>query len=473
MNYLKKIGPLLTFLALLAACTEEVDLDDELDSYLNQNYAASLLVLNGEAETFSAYAPSDGTVYQDIKLIGTDGSNSANPNDVYLWEDNLYVICSGQNSVEKYDGSTMDYEGRIYLNPDETGFWPMIISPVGSDSMIGVSGYTDDEIVLVDLEAMDDPESSDFISSFEELDIDYNGNPETTTTPTTTNALGDNKKRGTTGLASYGSYLYAGNVRYDSSIYLTDLNGDIIEYDGGKVQASGYFREGTLSIFEMDSAYETATLVSEINLQEEYEALGGDAYFPGDGLNPQSLFVLGDKLHIICTGRNGGDTLYYTGSMYIPTLEEMGVEYEEGDEIPGTNADDGVILIMDLSDPSSPSGEKVLEVGGSPVGFRYSMDESNEIMYLTGVGYLLSYSYSAGSEEVLRGSDDPIVEADDTTSDYYPHVLYAENYLYLSDYSNDELDILSVSGSGSSSSYELEDELTIGDGPGASVYLSY
>ena len=195
--------------------------------------------------------------------------------------------------------------------------------------------------------------------------------------------------------------------------------------------------EKRLSVsFTMDAGYTSLNLVKEINLEQMYWDTMTGEYTDGKGLNPQSLFVLNGKLHVICTGTNGG-----------------------------SDSDDGKVLILKISDPLSPSLEKVLNIGGSPVGFRYSRDTVNHVMFLAGVGGVQSYNYV--SETILHSSGNLILAGSNPASDFYSHVLYKNGILYVSDYTHDKLNLISVS------SNELLDSLTCGDGPGALVYLTY
>ncbi|OQY30771.1 MAG: hypothetical protein B6241_15345 [Spirochaetaceae bacterium 4572_59] len=377
---MKKFFILFCISTLFFSCSESIETDYQ--DYLSKGYSEVLFILNGGAETFSAYAPSDESVYQNLQLVGHNGSSAAWPIDLLYANGSLYTVCSGQNTIEQYDAKTLDYQDTIYL---KNGYNPMTLCLLGDGSKAAVAGFESDEIILVDLAEME--KTSDFVKAYEEADLPKY-DPEIKdpkVDSTNKNASGENHPRATTGLATYGSVLYASNVRYQKPVLLTDSDRNIIYYKGYKAIAAGLFREGTLSVFEMTSGYENAVLIAEINLQAEYESLGGETYFPGNGLNPQSLFILEDKLHIICTGNNGGDTQYYSDNMYIPTIEDMGVAYSKGDEIPGTDSDDGIILIMDLSDPERPRAESYLEIGGSPEGFRHSMDKINSIMYLAGV----------------------------------------------------------------------------------------
>ncbi len=458
---MKRVSPVHTTLVLLSllffSCEEEIKTDYQ--SFMDKDYPSALLVLNGEAETISAYSAEDDKVYKNLQLVGHNGTSEAWPADMVQSGDSLYVVCSGQNSIEKYNAETLDYEGEIYL---KNGYNPMTLCLLENGTKAAVAGYESDEIVVVDLAAM--TRLSGYIPSFEEIALPAGSHRESRISESDKNAVGENHSRGTTGLAVSGTVLYAGNVRYDSSILLTDSNGNLISYEGSDARAAGYFREGTLSVFQLGDNFASASLIREINLQEQFETLGGTPYFPGDGLNPQSLFVLEGKLHIICTGTNGGSARTYTSGEYIPN------GYSEGNIVPGTDPDDGVVLVMDLTDPLNPGLEKIISIGGSPSGFRDSADTAGKVLYLAGVGGIQSYNYAA--ETVLRGSDNTILAGSDPSTDFYSHVLYSSGRLYVSDYTHDKLNILIVSDNGTNYSYELAESHTIGDGPGALTVMT-
>jgi hypothetical protein len=385
-------------------------------------------------------------VYKDLQTVGHNGSSEAWPNDLLSMDDSLFAVSSGQNVIEKYDSRTLDYEGKIYL---KNGFNPLTLCLLGTEGQAAIAGFETDEVVLVNLNDLS--MTSGFLEVYESSE-----------SITTTNATGDNYQRSPTGIAASDSTLYVSNVRYDASILLTDTDGEYIEYDDAYARAAGNFREGTLSVFSLNSGKTSATLATEIDLDGLLSDETGTSYFPGDGLNPQSLFILEGKLHIVCTGTNGGEARYYTEGEYIPS------GYDEGDLVPGTDPDDGVILVMDLTDPENPTLEKVVEIGGSPSGFRFSMDTDRKILYMAGVGGIQSYDYE--TEVALRDSSNPILAGSDPSSDYYSHLFYRDDMIYISNYSENKLNRIQVVGSGKTPVYTRLEDLVCGDGPGAMAY---
>ncbi len=393
IQILKKLFFFFVTSLILLSCEEEIQSDYQ--KYMDKNYSEVLFILNGEAESFSAYAPSDGAMYRDIQLVGFSGSSEAWPKDILYTNDSIYVVNSGQNTIERFNAATLDYEDDLYL---DNGFNPMTLCLVGGGTRAAISGYGADQVKLVDLDLMTILDSANVYGSTAE-----------------TNATDDSYDRNPTGLAAAGTTLYASNIRYSGT----------------------GFREATISIFSIDGAYGTLNLVKEINLEEMYDTFSGESYTSDYGLNPQSLFVLNEKLHVICTGTNGG-----------------------------SEGDDGKILILDITDSTSPTMHKVLEIGGSPEGFRSSMDTLNGVMYLAGVGGVQSYDYV--NETILHDSRDLILAGSDSTLDYYSHVLYNNGILYVSDWTHDKLNLIDVS-----SNDEPIDSITCGDGPGALLYLTY
>ncbi len=408
------LGALLSFSSCKAP-----EAENDYQAFIQKDYGEVLFILAGLSDSLSAYTPLDNRVFLNLQSLGHHGLSQAIPNDLLLEEGGLYVVCSGQNVVERYDSRSLDWEGECYL---KNGFNPMIFCPVGKD-LGAVSGFLGDEIVFIDLKNM--TKASGFLKVFGPSGTEQNG-------------FGDEYSRGPTGMAFFEdsrgeAYLYVASVRYDLHI------------PGG----TGYFRQAGLSVFKVNTDRRGAVLLREIDL----ESLSNSGYSPGKGLNPQSLFVLegksGRELVLVCTGTNGGGV--------------------------AAGADDGKVLTLDLDDPAHPGSQfaELREIGGSPAAYRHSMDRKRGILYLSGVGGLTSWDYK--NRQVLRGGDTPIISGSDPDQDYYSHVLYRNNRLYVSDFSHDRLNILSVSGAEDGSGnaaleYKLLENPQCGDGPGALVF---
>ncbi len=467
-------------LLITLSCTPVYDTDYQ--AFFAADVQRCLYILNGSAESLSGLDLDEGTIYNSLQTVGYYNSSSAVPNDLYQYDGRLYVVLSGQNAIEAYDaGESADAQILDYL-PDyrhyfKNGYNPMYFIPVDGTSWVFVSGYKTDEVQLVNLN--DTETAYSFTACFEELDDSSFEHSETQTEPTVKNAAGDNKKRGSTSGSVYidggTGWLYVTNVRYDAGILLTE--GDTLaEYSGSNVQAPGEFREATLSIFSFnvpaltDGAAESSInlhLVAELNLEDIYYGASdvNGEYFPGNGLNPQSSFIHNGLLTIVCTGTNGGSASAFTDSEYLPYLPgSTTVRYDVGAEKPGTNPDDGIILVLDLSSPAAPSYEGHLDIGGSPVLFRESVDESGQTVYLAGVGGIQSFKYgnSFSGYSVLHSSDNMIIEAENTAYDYYSGLSYDEDddLLYISFFSEDRIVAVTPEGVSAGS-------WTSGDGPGA------
>ena len=473
-------GSIISALILLITLSCTPVYDTEYQAFFAADVQRCLYILNGSAENLSGLDLDEGEIYNSLQTVGYYNSSSAVPNDIYQYGGRLYVILSGQNSIEAYDaGDSADDQLLDYLTDYrhyfKNGYNPMYFIPVDGTSWVFVSGYKTDEVQLVNLD--DTQTVYSFIACFEEVDDSSFTHPEIQTTPTIKNATGDNKKRGSTSGSVYidGStgWLYVTNVRYDAGILLTE--GDTLaEYNGSNVQAPGEFREATLSIFSFnasaltDGASESSInlqLVSEVNLEDFYYTAADGQYFPGNGLNPQSSFIHNGLLSIVCTGTNGGSASVFTDSEYLPYLSgSTTVRYEVDDEKPGTNPDDGIILVLDLSSPEVPVYAGHMDIGGSPVMFRESVDESGQTVYLAGVGGIQSFKYgnSFSGFSVLHSSDNMIIEAENSAYDYYSGLSYDENddLLYISFFSEDR--IVAVTPEGVSAGSWIS-----GDGPGA------
>ena len=465
---------------LLSSCRPEPATDYQ--AFMEADPARAVLVLNGHSESISAIDGAEGAVYNDIQLVGYSGTNSAIPADMLVSGDNIYVMLSGQNSIEGYDKLSLDYldDGRHYF---KNGYNPMAFIPVSGTSWIFAAGFETDEVQPVNLS---DPATDySFVKAYEAVSLPVDAHSESKAAATTKNAAGDNKKRGSTGGAVYlngaDSRLYITNVRYDSSILLTEGDGSLAEYpaDSGRyVKAGGYFREATLSIFGFNAgAFTTGasdsaiglSLIKEINLESLYHSAAGGEYFPGDGLNPQSVFILDGRLNIVCTGTNGGAASYYSSSEYIPA------GFSAGDEKPGTNPDDGKVIVLSLADTDNPSYMTQLAIGGSPAGFRDSIDTVRKIVYLAGVGGIQSYRYgpSAGDYSIIHSASSLLLGTDNPESDFYSGLCYdsSDSVLYVSFYSGDSVKTVNITGDSLSPSYSEGNSYTVGDGPGTLCIL--
>lgn len=443
-----------------------MDTGNEYQAFLSAGVTNALFLLNGSGETMSVLDTDSNSLYNRLQTVGQNQSSSAIPNDILITDDKVYVLLSGQNSVECYDVKTLDYKNRIYL---KNGFNPLNFIPLSHGEYAFVTGYNKSEIVLINLETM--TLASPFTAVFESLSLPGTGHSETSVPATPKNAPGENKRRGSTSGVSRtngaDSRLYVTNVRYDSTILLTDSSGNLVNYNGSNVRANGYFREGTLSIISFDNTDPSGsdpTLVREVDLDSLYrDATGTDDYFPGDGLNPQAVHLLDGRLHIVCTGTNGGEARNFTSGEYIPS------GYSVGDTVPGTDPDDGIILILDITDPDNPQYLHHLPIGGSPSSFRESIDPIRKIVYSAGVGAIHAYRYGLipGDFNVLRGNSNPVLKGANQTSDYYSHLIYdgAQEILYASFFSESQLLGIQVSG-GADPSYSAPRIWRTGDGPG-------
>jgi len=432
-----------------------------------------LFVVNGSAETLSAVDISTDLIYNNLVTLGHASGSRGMPNDILVTNDRIYVLLSGQNSVESYDADTLDYKKTCYL---KNGFNPLNFIPLGDSRHAFVTGFLTDEVVLVDLESM--TKVSSIISTFEKVTLPADAHDETTLAATTTNALGDNKHRGTTAgavlLNGAESRLYLTNVRYDSKILLTDNSGALVDYMGSPVRANGYFRQGTMSIIGFDATTLAADggaphLLREVDLETLYRdaARLGD-YFPGDGLNPQSAMILDGVLHLVCTGTNGGSPRTFGLNEYLPQ------GYTSGDTVPGTDPDDGVLLVLSIASPvqrDNPEYLTSIDLGGSPSAFRNGIDKTGKMVFLAGVGGVQAYGYGslAGEFLVLRGSDNPVLAPANPNTDFYSHLLFDNltKNLHISFFSDSKLLNLAVSGPPGAPLFALPQEKRTGDGPGA------
>ena len=466
-------------LTALSSCAPAVVTDYQ--AYMDAGLSKAVLVLNGDAESISALDPVSGKVYNNIQLVGHSGTNRAVPSDMMISGDRLTVMLSGQNSTESYDKINLDYVevGKHYF---KNGYNPMTFIPVPEKSWVFAAGFETDEVQPVNLSAASDNYA--FVKAYEPVTMPADAHSETKAAVSAGNAVGDNRKRGSTGGAvlQNGAFsrLYVTNVRYDPSVLMTE-DGELVEYpeaSGRNVKAGGHFREATVSIFAFnaDAMTDGASpasinfrLLKEVSLEQLFnEAAGGD-YFPGDGLNPQSAFILDGRLNVICTGANGGSVSVYSEAEYIPP------GFSAGDQKPGTDPDDGLIIILDISEPDNPAYMTHLEIGGSPAGFRNSIDSVRRIVYLAGVGGIQSYRYGAspGDFAVQHASANMILTSQNPDTDYYSGLYYddSDDVLYISFFTGDSIKTVIAAGSADSPLYTEGNSYSVGDGPGALCIL--
>ncbi len=162
------------------------------------------------------------------------------------------------------------------------------------------------------------------------------------------------------------------------------INGKVFVSNAAWSQESAGFGMGTVTV--IDTATDTAEATVDI----------------GEGTNPQSVIAFPglNEVHVICTGKNGGD-----------------------------DSDDGEIVIID-ADPANQDYKTIkqrLFIGGSPTGGAGGVDTGRNRVYLSGVGGLQSYDYgdgTAGSAAVIHDSSDYIIVGDDPGQDFYSGVVY-------------------------------------------------
>ena len=466
---------------LLCGCLQAPQ--NDYQQLLSDNPQRALFILNGNAESISIFDPASSKMYSNVQTVGHSGTNRAVPNDIIDIGGKLRVVLSGQNSIETYDKLSLDYEegGKHYF---KNGYNPMNFIPVDGSSWCFVPGLEKDQIQAVNLNKADADYS--FADLFESVTLGTDAHSESRTAPTAKNALGDNHRRGSTSGAvlknGAASRVYVGNVRV-GDILLTDSSGRLEVYPAGSgtnLKAPGSFREGTLSILSFNSdsltdgvsgAGPALSLVKEINLES---LIPGRTYLPGDGLNPQSVFILDGRLNIVCTGTNGGSVRRFADGEYIPWVYRN-AGLTTGSVKPGTDPDDGIILVLDISNPDQPAYLTHLAIGGSPAGFRSAVDTVRKIVYLAGVGGVQSYRYgsTAADYSVLHSSADMILTAAKPELDYYSGLYYdsVDSRLYVSFYTGDMLKSISVGGSAASPAYSSGDSWQTGDGPGALVMI--
>ena len=174
------------------------------------------------------------------------------------------------------------------------------------------------------------------------------------------------------------------------------------------------YEEGTVSVVNAD----TGELITTVSVET----------------NPQSIiaFPAMDEVHVICSGKNGGP-----------------------------DADDGSIVVIDtLTDTVTHT----IAIGGSPSGDAGSVDGLTGMVYLTGVGGILSYH--SGSKTVVNSSADYLLAGADPEGDLYSGLAVDEDSrrMYVCFFTGDSIIEIDLDD------YSVVKEISGSDGP-QSIYL--
>ncbi|HUV06280.1 MAG TPA: YncE family protein [Spirochaetia bacterium] len=185
------------------------------------------------------------------------------------------------------------------------------------------------------------------------------------------------------------------------------------------------FNEGTVSV--IDGA--TDTVIRTISVED-------GSYELGQGSNPQAAIALPDidEIHIVCTGKNGGP-----------------------------DSDDGKIVIIDAI---TDTVKGTLPIGGSPLWSADAIDPDNRIVYLAGIGGVMSYYYGLGLGSgdppvILHGSGSYIIAGSDLEHDLFSGVAVdtQNNLIFVCNYTGDRIIVLQRS-----EPYDTVEEIEGSDG---------
>lgn len=211
---------------------------------------------------------------------------------------------------------------------------------------------------------------------------------------------------------------------YDLSALESSSPEGLIVHEGAVIvcmtgfdQRTYEYGEGSLAVIDLDTG-------SILEKGLSFEGISA--------VNCQSLFYdeSSDTVHVICTGVNSGD---------------------------GT--DDGKVFILDAEDLTV---DQVLDIGGTPVVGKSSIDTVQGIVYLAGQGMVLSYALGDDSSDahILHGSDDPLFLEDSDDAVYFGIAADTDNgRLFLSNFRDDAIEVYDLDD------HELIDVLTVSDGP--------
>lgn len=203
----------------------------------------AVYIVNSQAETLSVLDPAGRKLYDDVLSVGKW------PNAVVPWDGRLFVVNSGDNSVQVFRESDYDLLKTIELGANRNP-WTLIVDPVGRQGF--VPNFMAGTATVVDL---------DTYRILGEIDLDTDSG----------------RSSGPEGGCYLDGRIFVGNTAYDSG--------------------ADRFGEGFVSVIDA-----TTYAVSKLSLEQ---AGWTDAE---QGANPQSLiaFPALGQVHAVCTGVNGG-----------------------------------------------------------------------------------------------------------------------------------------------------------------------
>ncbi len=136
---------IIAFLMVSAGCT----IDPPAGIRSAPNLPLEAFIINNLADSISVYHPDagDGTgrIYNNEIITGSM------PNDLFYYNGKLFVVCSGDNSIEVYRESSFEKLGEIYLGPGNNPY-AIIGDPDGSSPVAFVSNLLSDSVSVINLD---------------------------------------------------------------------------------------------------------------------------------------------------------------------------------------------------------------------------------------------------------------------------------------------------------------------------------
>lgn len=192
----------------------------------------------------------------------------------------------------------------------------------------------------------------------------------------------------------------------------TYIDGKVFICSSGWDSSTMTFSEGSVSIFDIADNSLIKTVVV--------------------GTNPQNAIAFPERneVHIICSGKNGGN-----------------------------DSDDGLVYVLN----TEGSLLSIIETGGSPS--QYAVCESSHLVYLAGLGGICAYNYN--TKEVYNSSDNYILAAEDIENHLYSGLAVDEENekMYVCDFTSDRFVILNLN------TYEVITNIATSDGIGLPVWV--
>ncbi len=135
---------LLIIFPLIQSCTPET----EYGSRSFEDKSREIFILNNLAETVSVLHPDTQTLYNNVFLTG------AVPNDMLFYNDQLFIVCSTDNTIQVVNESTFENTDNIYLGAGKNPY-SIITGSASEPTTAFVPNYVDNSISVINLATLE------------------------------------------------------------------------------------------------------------------------------------------------------------------------------------------------------------------------------------------------------------------------------------------------------------------------------